>query len=194
MTRHGQLSTAPARRRRRAFTLVEMMVVIAIMGMIMSIIFGMGSTILPKQRLEVSAWDMGGMLTKVRSRAVFLREELLFVYDLDADTYASYHPYESDDEGRRVGPGRTEATSPRRVESDIVIEAVRLADGELREEGEVALTISPLGRIAPHDVIVANPEFADVEVRTVRVNGLSNRFDVLEGRPEPELLDDAHFR
>ena len=51
-----------------------------------------------------------------------------------------------------------------------------------------------MGRVPPHEVVVVNDKHPDTEVMTVRVNGLSNRTQVLKGDVTMETVGDADFQ
>lgn len=172
-----------------------MLVTIAIIMLAMGMVLGMGDAILPQTRLDSSSSLVGGAIDRMRSHAVFAHESILIVYGFDEKTVAAYLPYESDAEGRPVGPGRTLLYGPLSLEDGIAFHSVRLPDGSVRDqESEVGFTITPLGRVPPHDVVIYNPEYPTTEVLTVRVAGLTNRYEILEGIPEPEVLQDADLR
>jgi len=171
-----------------------MMVTIAIIGLGMSIVFGFGQALLPQQRLEASASNLATAAEQMRTHALFSRKEIVFAYLLDENGYEAYYPFESDESGRNLGPGRSPILDFTTLERGMAFEKIVFPDGDFREEGVVSLSISALGRVPPHDVIVFNPDYPDLEVRTLRFTGSSLRPEILEGRPEPTVLTDADFR
>ena len=121
---------------------------------------------------------------------------LEFCYDLEQRSCSFWFPYATDDEdpNRIVGPGRTYKSPPEALEPGMAIAMVRLPGGENRDKGQVILEISPMGRVSPHEVVVVNAEHPDTEAMTVRINGLSNRAQVLKGDVTMETVGDADFQ
>lgn len=188
-------SPASERRATAGFTLLELMVTFAVIGLAMSIMVTGSRTLLPQTRLRGTAADIASSLQSARTWAVLLGKPLEFCYDLDAGTYAFWLPYATDDEtGKEIGPGRTYKGGPVEVQPGMSMLEVRLAGGQVRDKGQVILEISPMGRMPPHEVVVVNPEFAEVEALTLRVNGLSNRCQVLKGNVTMPMVADADFR
>lgn len=177
------------------FTLVEMLVTLAVIGLAMTLIFGYGETLLPQTRLNASSRLLGSDLRTMRGQAMLVQREIEWVYHLDDERYSAHYPVEQDEDGRVTGPGTTEVLAPKAMEPDIVLAEVRLADGSVRTTGDVALPISPLGRMPPHDVLVLNRNAPDLERVWLRVQGLANDFELLDALDEdPEIVTDATFR
>jgi type II secretory pathway pseudopilin PulG len=178
----------------RGFPLSELMVVGAILGLAMSAIFTGGSALLPQARLRSTATTLAVALEQVRTMAVLKQEPLVFGYDLEGRGYEAYYPYERDERGENLGPGRTPVKSWTPLESGIIIAEIRLPGSEARDRGYVPLTISALGRIPPHEVVILNPDYADVEVLTVRVSGIANRSTIHDGDDHMAPLTDVDFK
>ncbi len=186
--------TSTAGRASRGFTLIEMLVTMMIIGLAMTLVFSIDNMV-PKARLQSSASDLAADLQLVRNHALFAGREVVFAYHLDRETYEAWYPVEMDDDGRVLGPGRTVVREPTRVQQDMALAIVRLADGTIRDVDTVEFRIDRLGRIAPHKVLVVNAEFQDVERAWVVVDGLTNDARVVEDVPEvEEEITDAHFR
>jgi len=192
-----QISTAARRNPAtpEGFTLIELMVVITIIGLAMSLTAtGGGRALLPQTRLTRSATDLSAALELARSHAQLRQEPLMFAYDLDHRTYEAYYAFERDEKGEVKGPGKTPIIDPVELQQDIAIRRVRLPGSVPRDDGVVTLEISALGRITPHEVVMDNPEYPDTDVLTVRVSGLSNRSQILEGDVVMAPLQDVDFR
>ena len=170
------------------------MVVIAIIGLAMSMTVTGSRSLLPQTRLRKSADVLAAAIELARSQAQLKQTPLVFAYDLDQRRYEAYYPFERDDKGENKGPGKTPVIDETDLETGIAIRRVRLPGDVPRDDGIVTLEISALGRITPHEVVLDNPEYLDTEVLTVRVSGLSNRSQVLEGDAVMAPLQDVDFR
>jgi prepilin-type N-terminal cleavage/methylation domain-containing protein len=183
------------RRNAAGFTLIEILVTITIIGMAMSAIFGFGGNLLPQTRLHGSATDIGQSMVQMRTHALFAQRSVIFEYDLEQQGFWAYYPLELDGEdGRILGPGQTEVLRFTEVRPGMRIERVRYPDGSEREDGLVQVPISPMGRSPSHEVVVVNPEFPEVEVFTVRMVPMEGSYQILDGRPDWQVLTDADFR
>lgn len=176
------------------FTLIELMVVVAIMGLAMSVVFTGSVSLLPQARLRSSATQLAASLEQARSTAVLRQEPLVFEYDLERGGYKAYHDYVRNEKGENVGFGQTPVVDWVPMQSGIAIREVRLPGTSSRDGGVVALTISALGRIPPHEVVIFNPDYPDIEILTVRVSGIANRSTILKGDDLMEPLNDVDFR
>lgn len=170
------------------------MVTLAVIGLAMSVMVTGSRTLLPQTRLRSSATQLASSLERARTWAVLEGHPLEFCYDLERRSCSFWLPFATDEEGRIVGPGRTYRSEPEELQPGTAIAAVRLPGGQRRDKGQVILEVSPMGRVPPHEVVVVNPEHPDTELMTVRVNGLSNRAQVIQGDVTMEAVGDVDFR
>ncbi len=170
------------------------MVVIAIIGLAMSVMVSGSSALLPQTRLRSSVNQLAAALELARGHAQLRQEPLVFAYDLDQGAYEAYYPFERDEQGENRGPGKTPILDTRTLEDGIAFRRLRLPGSLPRDDGIVTLEVSALGRIAPHEVILDNPEYPETEVFTLRVSGLANRSQILEGDVVMAPLQDVDFR
>jgi len=194
MTRCRATRSDAGRGRAAGFTLVELMVTIVVIGLAMSVIFTGSRALLPQARLHASATEMGAALEQVRTQALLVQEPILFAYDITNGGYEAYYPYERDEHGDDIGPGRTPVRDYTRLKESVAFRRIRMPGSTVRDSGVVTLTISPLGRIPPHEVVLYNPEYPDTEIVTLRVSGLANRTSVLEGDDLMAVPQDVDFR
>jgi hypothetical protein len=160
----------------------------------MSVMVTGGRTLLPQTRLRATADRLASALERARAWAVLEGQVFMFCYDLEERCFSAWLPFASDESGKPIGTGRTYKIPPEEFEPDTAIAAVRLPGGQKRDKGQVILEISPMGRVPPHEVVVVNPRYPDTEQMTVRVNGLSNRAQVLKGDVVMEPVGDVDFR
>ncbi len=72
----------------RGFTLIEIMVVMAILALMLVLISPTFSTALPGVSLKAAARTLAGSLRHARSRAIALNEEVALAIDVDTRRYA----------------------------------------------------------------------------------------------------------
>lgn len=175
------------------FTLLELMITVSILGLMATIAYRGSASLLPQTELRATAMDVAGAIEKARLHAILVAEPLVFAYDLEAQTYEAYYPYERGESGERLGPGRFPVIDPRAPRGVIRISAIRLLD-TTRDDGRVELEIAASGQMPSHEVVVVMPEFEEFEVYTVRALGADTRPRVLQGDVAMEIPTDATFR
>ncbi len=182
-----------ALRRKAAFTLIELMVAIAIIGLGMTIVFLKVDTLLPGSRLQASCKEIVTQIENLRSRAIFRGIPVTFEYDIDANGYSAYFSVVFDDEGEVSGAGITEI-----IEFDGLAETVEITDlamGYVDEEENIstkqAIHIRPDGTITGHIVHLKNIDSG--EEMSVRFSSLTGFAEVLEGRIDYEEINDDSF-
>ena len=176
------------------FTLVEIMAVVTILGLMLTLVFTGSRSLLPQTRLRAAATDVASALEQERSHALLVQEPVQFSYDFTRGGYEAFFPYDRDEFGENRGPGRTPVIDFRALPESVAFKLVRLPGSLARDSGTVSLTISPLGRVTPHEVVLMNPEHPDRELLTVRVSGIANRCEILEGDTLMAPLQDVDFR
>ncbi len=176
------------------FTLVEIMAVVTILGLMLTLVFTGSKSLLPQTRLRAAASDIASAVEQQRSHALLVQEPLQFRYDLERGGYDAFYPYERDESGEERGPGESALIDFRTLPESVAFKVIRLPGSVVRDAGVVTITISPLGRMPPHEIVLMNPEFPDTELLTVRISASSNRTEILEGDAVLAPLQDADFR
>jgi len=178
----------------RGFTLIEMLVTVMVISLGMTLIMNYDA-VLPQARLARSASSITSDLRRMRNHALLTQREVVFAYHISENSYEAWYPVEMDDDGRVIGPGVTIILDPKALEKDTALESIRLADGTIRDKDDVEFRISPLGRIAPHRILVLNPEYPENERRWIDVDGMINDAQILsEISDHEEVVSDATFR
>ena len=77
----------PARNTARAFTLVELLVVLAIAGLVLALIPPILDNMLPENRVRGAARHLAAELKLCRSQAIRTREETLLILDVGQRNY-----------------------------------------------------------------------------------------------------------
>ena len=90
-----------ARRAHRGFTLLEMMVVVAIIGGMMALVFtNQAENRLVSSRLGASAAKLAGSLELLRTQALISQQEIVVDLDFENRGYSAYYPVELDVDGK----------------------------------------------------------------------------------------------
>src|SRR5688572_12777422 len=76
--------------RRSGFTMFELMLVIAILGVAMVMVFGGAQNLLPESRLRSAAKELATRVNDVREEAIVRGWTVTVEYDLDRRTYYAW--------------------------------------------------------------------------------------------------------
>ena len=161
----GGAQARPTGRSQGGFTLVELMVVMAIIGLVVTTVSLSMEAILPGERLNTSIRELAADLMQVRTEAISRSMEFRMEYDLDGDRYRIATPY-------RIGGGRIITTDDPMDEElrfyspwTPMREGVALMSvytgGESHEEGRVIVRFDALGSATDHLVIVSQPAYGN---------------------------------
>jgi len=179
--------------RNAAFTLIELMVAVAILGLSMTIVFLKVDTLLPGSRLEASCKRIVTDIELLRSQSIFSGHPIYFEYDIGGNGYRAYYPLIFDDDNMVVGAGETEIFEPVWMAETVEIEKVALGffDGERGDAGKETIIIRPDGSLTGHIVQVKNTETGDV--MSVRIASLTGFAEIIAGSVEYAEVGDASF-
>ena len=191
----------PCRRPERAFTLVELMVVVAIIGMAMTaVVLNLGA-LTPETRLTFAGRRIAAMMAKARDEAAVGGFPIGIGYDLDHDNVWLSVPTSALDgeEGGRSQDRRVRLQTER-LHEDLEIVGVDVGGGNLHGGGEVVIDFSPLGYTTAH-IVHLRSRTTKLEI-WLRVNPLTGDVDTTysgeDPRPDPpsleDTLSDADFR
>jgi prepilin-type N-terminal cleavage/methylation domain-containing protein len=186
-------------RRHAGFTLLEMMIVMVILGLAISMVFGGAKNLLPESRLRSAAEDIANRISDVREEAIVRGWTVTFEYDLDRRTYYAWAvaPPGLIDEQLIEEDGRFYfdlGGSQARTELPF---NVRFIDLQLGEEnpvrsGIVQVTFNAFGLATAHTVHLENLETQ--QRMTVEVDPLTGLCQILEGYQEVKPIQYENFR
>jgi general secretion pathway protein H len=112
--------------RQRGFTLVEILVVVAIIGLAMAVVAGAMGMSLAGQQVRGASRDLVASLRYTRGQAIVKRESQVLLFNLDERSYRA--------------PGRASIELPEKFEI-----AVETARQEMLASGEVGIRFYPDG-------------------------------------------------
>jgi len=168
-------------RRDRGFTLLELMVVVAIMALATRLVFLNAGAFIP-------GWQMNAQARKLASRISFLASEariqgrrMGLEFDLDSESMRTNLP--PDYTLALIG----EVTPPQlstdwhRLDPPLQIESIEIAmKGNIFRNGTVILPFSALGTTVDAAIFIRNPNYESMEV-TLLVHGLTGEVEILPG-------------
>ena len=179
-------------RPRGGFTMVELMIVVAIIGIMTVTVTTTIEAMLPGERLNTSIRNLSADLRSIRSEAISRGVEFRLVYALDEHRYRWSTPFalgeglvrqsrddeEWDEVDRLHSPWRD---LPEGVEFSSVYVASRPYSN-----GQVFVRFDPVGTATEHSVIMAQPQFNSLfTVEVMPLSGLVKMHDGLYQRQEP---------
>lgn len=175
--------------RSRAFTLMELLVTLALLGLTFGMVFFQLDGMLPGRRLASDARTLGSQLEQARNVAVVSGFKVSFEYDLEDHTWRMYHPFElADDKKSVAGEGETILYDWTELSETILFADIVLGDGAPITSGQVVVTFEPRGIATGHTVHLTREE--SEFYYSVTVSPLLGFVDVQQGRHEPEVLPD----
>jgi prepilin-type N-terminal cleavage/methylation domain-containing protein len=180
-------------RNRAAFTLVELMVVIIILGLVGGVAVTSWVGLLPNQQFNSAVRELSEVLHGTRSDAIARSREFRILYDLDADTYKVRTPFRlgggfasGEDDPARLFIHETELADAGIDLLQVTIDDVKYTDGR------VEVRFQPTGSSNYHLV-----ELAQVNTErtfTLEVLPLTGEIRLHEGVFVREPVDEGDFR
>jgi len=180
--------------RRRGFSLVELMVVAAVIGMGTYIISISYDAFVPKERLNTAVRSLTALLRETRSQAISRSLEFFVEYDLDGERYRRVTPFV-------LGGGRFDAEvnddseraygNWQRLPDGVEFEAIAIA-GEIYDSGPVFARFDPRGAASDHQIVLKQPAYGNFF--TIEIMALTGTFKFHRDVFLREAPDDGDFR
>lgn len=173
----------------RGFTFIELMVVVAIMGLLLGFVVLRLDDMVPSSRLSAAARQVASHVGMARGEAVAAGKVHAIAYDLTRQQYAVLTPPDPEE----VEAGRYKADELLPLEWETLPSGVTLVDVDLGDRalssGLLTLRFTPLGTATPHAVHLKNVDGGEM---TVVVNPLTGLVDIEPGITNLSLFAEAH--
>ena len=163
-------------RSRKAFTLMELVLVMVIIGIIATLVMTRMDGLLPTYRLSGAAAEIAALVELAQSSAVSKGECLGIRYDIEKGRYWIVFPDEEgiikdevDDEEARI--------AERSLPKDVRFKDIVFGDDESRENGYVTQRISTLGAISSVMIHLEDSREQELSIEVLAISGQAVFYD-----------------
>ncbi len=182
---------------RAGFTMVELMIVVAIIGMMTVTVSTSIESMLPGERLNTTIRNLSADLRSIRSEAISRGAEFRLIYDLDNERYRWSTPLSLDEGLVRQETGENWEDADRIEFSwEDLAEGVEFSTifvaGEPHTTGEVFVSFDPIGTATDHSVIMSQPRYS--RSFTIEVMALTGLVHMHDGEFFREPPTDGDFK
>ena len=132
------------------FSMIELMLVVAILAVASVVIVPNLANLSPKYRLRAGARELAATVAQVRTDAILAGQAQAMVYDLDRQLYGARGLNE---QGQPVAEGQEELLE---LPSEIRIAKIILPDEKTFSSGRKALDIDPALALGSHIIVLEN--------------------------------------
>jgi prepilin-type N-terminal cleavage/methylation domain-containing protein len=198
-------SRRAGRRGARGFTLLELLVVVAILGVMILVTVSFSQGLGPESALDAAAREVSSRVEEARNAAVVCGRRVFVEYDLGEgrNPVQYYRTICEPQPGREKDADADEMLLTvrdwRSLQEGVTIESVVLGDTEPWTHGVVRVAVQPDGSMPSHLIRLWSPELDPDRNRAtgwacVQVAGLLGQARVLNRYVEPEFLTDGTFQ
>jgi len=192
--RRGIAVRAAARVRactRQGFTIVELMLVIALIGLIASIVTVSWRALLPYEELNAEVRRLSNLVQTARSEAISRSAEYQVVYDLASNEYWLLPPFGED--GRfEAEPEKRTPILRHRLTPEITFERVTIDGEEFNQDEQLFVRFDAVGSSNAHTVVLKQTGESE-RWFTIEVLSLTGQIRFHEGIFEREEATDGDF-
>lgn len=180
-------------RREEGFTLLELMVVVAIMALAIRLVFLNAGAFIPSWQLNAQARKLASRISFLASEARIQGRTMGLEFNLDTQAVRTNLPpdYSLALVDEETPPQLS--TDWRRLDPPLVVQSIEIATkGNLYRGGSVVLPFSPLGTTVDTAILLKNPNYENMET-TLLVHGLTGEVEILPGEVHLEEVTENDF-
>lgn len=161
----------------RGFSLIELLFVVALLGLLASAAFVSVGTLVPSHRIESSARRLAATVSNLRAEAALRGAPHGLVYDLDRNTFAVLAPPEQDDDAPAEPLALEDLVELEPTPLDRAIAFEDVSFGERKAfRGRVKIFFGTTEPAPPHLVHLKGPDGLRYTVEVNTVTGLVEVF------------------
>lgn len=187
--------TQARRGARAAFTMVELMVMVVILGMLATIVIMSWRAVLPSTELNSAVRELASTLSEARSDAIARNAEFQIEYYFEETPehprgYRVVTPFRIGGQGglayeEEQRLARSWIALPESVEFQSIT-----IDGKAYTTGRVTVRFDPLGGASDHTIVLLQPEYENnYTIEVLALTGLIHFHDGVFVRPPPQESD-----
>lgn len=173
------------------FTLIEMVVVVAIVSMFAAVVLLKIDSVLPSGRIRHCARQVGLNIQAAKSAARLEGREMAIVYDLDENRCWVVPADEDEDAAPGDADPGDAALNVFRLPGEVRFKDVQMTDGTVVRSGRLRISVTSGGFATPHCVHI---EDDGGRAFSAAVRMMAGVVEYSEGRVEPEREDAATDR
>lgn len=188
-------SSTLRRNARSAFTLVELMVMVVILGMLATLTVFSWRAVLPSTELNSAVRELAGTLSEARSDAIARNAEFQIEYYFEETAehprgYRVITPFRIGGQGglayeEEQRLARSWIPLPRTVDFQAIT-----VDGKTYTTGRVTVRFDPLGGASDHTIVLVQPEYQNhYTIEVLALTGLIHFHDGVFQREPPQESD-----
>jgi len=182
----------------RGFTLIELVVVAAIMALVFALAAAQLDWIFPKYELRAVAREIGAIMKQARSRALGTGKDVYVVFDLSEKKYWILAAFPANEDEEELDPDEPPPIVPsgfvyerifvHQLPDDVSIKSVIVGRGVVVESGQARVRMAPFG-MGDHFIVNIYNE-SDLEI-AIRFNGFTGHLKFYKEHRGPEqVLED----
>ncbi len=173
--------------------MTEMMLVVAVIGLVSVVVGGSLDSLLPKERLNTAVRNLTAILRNARTEAVSRSLEFLIEYDIDGDRYRMLTPFARD--GERFDSEEMDEEERFAMQWQPLPPGVQLISvtitGESFDDGRCFARFDPRGAASDHQVVLAQLKYENYY--TVEIMALTGTFKFHRGIFVRQAPDSGDF-